>query len=52
MKEQPSIPKIIDSNIFDVDTNNDFQPKVQFNDEPPAWIPFETLLAMQEKKNV
>ena len=26
--------------------------EVQFNDEPPAWIPFETLLAMQEKKNV
>ena len=26
--------------------------EVQFNDEPLAWIPFETLLAMQEQKNV
>ena len=22
--------------------------QVQFKDEPPAWIPYETLLAMQE----
>ena len=22
--------------------------QVQFRDEPPAWIPYETLLAMQE----
>ena len=26
--------------------------QVQFRDEEPAWIPYETLLAMQESKGV
>ena len=26
--------------------------QVQFNSEPPAWIPYETLLAMPCKENV
>ena len=35
-----SYSKWLQRNVTDV--------QVQFRDEPPAWIPYETLLAMQE----
>ena len=31
---------------------NIMEVQVQFKDEPPAWIPYQTLLAIQENINV
>jgi hypothetical protein len=36
--------KSLEKNIMEV--------QVQFKDEPPAWIPYQTLLAIQENINV
>ena len=39
-----SYSKLLDRNINEV--------QVQFDDENPAWIPYDTLLAMQEINNI
>ena len=48
MKNPLSPVKIVRESYSKWLQRNVTEVQVQFRDEPPAWIPYETLLAMQE----
>ena len=48
MKNPLSPVKMVRESYYKWLQRNVTEVQVQFRDEPPAWIPYETLLAMQE----